>query len=656
MTNTDSYKNPFLDYNANTYSEEDILKYWYSPFNTIIEDVSESDLFEDSMPYFLSGHRGSGKTMILKYMSYPCQKMMLKTSANDITYLEKLKSLSVYIRLDTSAIMNMNIVESETEIDVWKRVFIEFFELNIFYAILDFVKNLIADGIVKDFELDNLCLQIGNLLKIEKCDNLDIIENQLSILNNEIDNFRSNQYFESSLVFNPKCKLGEKSASFKLIDIITENIKLLKNKKIVLAIDEFENYNEIQQQYINNLVKFCNSTSGSNTNFRIGFRTGGIWSSKTFNDNEFLRENFDYRMISINQYMGNNKAGLTKYKNFLINIAEKRLSEVNEFRMNGFTNIEAFLLKSENWEEESKNIVGNEKKHFKLINKLYDTKANKDLISNPDKPLQEVYNIIRLNKGEDANTIKRAMYEFNNSLDTDLAKKYNNDYINKYRYNAVFLLCNIYRKPKLYYSFNTFAYLSSGSVRTFINLCRETFALASFENIDSLLNGQTISKEIQTRAASKISQIEVEMIKPIKGFGTRLSNLVNGLGNEFKRLHQDPNLTYPETNQFAFGYSIGGFEEKVINTGLVWSVLLKKEKNQQITIGEKKGVIYTINRIYSPYFQLSYRTRGGKNLVFYNNNDFFHILENGEYIESLTQTVKKDENPNQLSIFDEEDF
>lgn len=58
------------------------------------------------------------------------------------------------------------------------------------------------------------------------------------------------------------------------------------------------------------------------------------------------------------------------------------------------------------------------------------------------------------------------------------------------------------------------------------------------------------------------------------------------------KMHQDPNLTYPETNQFAFGYPIGKDEERVIKKGLVWSVLLKKDKNQQITIGEKR-VLYT---------------------------------------------------------------
>lgn len=654
MINIGSFKNPFLDYNANTYNEENILKHWYSPFNTIIDEVSENDLFDDPMPYFISGHRGSGKTMILKYMSYPCQKLKLKSSEDDISFIEKLESMTVYVRLDTSAVMNMDTFGSNDE--VWKGVFVEFFELNMFFALLDLVKDLINDKIITENETVLLFENISKLLKVDSGWCINDFENYLGELNNEIDAFRSDYYFDDSLVFNPENGIGEKSATFKAVDLLVENIALLNNKKIVFALDEFENYNEIQQQYVHKLIKFCNSSSGSNTNFRIGFRTGGIWSNTTFNDDEYLRENFDYRMLSINQYMDKGKAGLSKYKRFLQKVAEGRLKDVPEYNINGCINIEDYLLKAEDWEEESRTIVGTERKHFKLINKGFDTDENINLISNPDKPLQEVYNIIRLNKGEDPSAIKRGMDEFNNSLDTTLAKKYNNNYINKYRYSAVFLLCNIYRKPKQYYSLNTFAYLSSGSVRTFINLCRETFALAAFEDLDSLLNGNIISKDIQTRAANKISQTEIEMIKPIKGHGNLLFNLVNGLGDEFKKMHQDPNLTYPETNQFAFGYPIGKDEERVIKKGLVWSVLLKKDKNQQITIGEKKGVIYSINRIYSPYFQLSYRTRGGKNLVFYNRDDFYNLLEYGEYIETESKSIEVNENPNQISMFDEEDI
>lgn len=651
--NTNTFKNPFLDYNANTYSEEKVLSHWHSPFNTIIDEVSEIDLFEDSMPYFINGHRGSGKTMILKYMSFPCQKLKYNVD-NSSDYINKLKSICVYMRLDTSAIMNM--YTNDESVNDWKILFVQFFELNVFFALLDLIKVLVEDRIIHDFELKNILDKLSH--SFETFYSINDVELFLELLLSEIDDYRSNKYFEENLTFTPTVLLGEKFASFKLVDILVSNVKALSGKKIVFALDEFENYNEVQQSYVLKLVKFCNSSSGTNTNFRIGLRIGGIWGKNTLRDEEFLRENFDYRSLSINQYMGKGKAGLAKYNSFLKKVAESRLKDVAEFNDKGNTDIEIFLLKSEDWEAESRRIVGSERKHLKLIKKEYYNDENIKLISNPDKPLQEIYNILRLNKGESASNIKRSMDDFNNSLSTDLAKKYNSDYINKYRYSAVFLLCSYYKKNKEYYSLNTFSYLSSGSVRTFINLCRETFAFAAYDDLEGLLNGNSISQDIQTRAANKISQIEIEMIKPIKDYGKMLFNLTNALGNEFRRLHQDYEMKYPETNQFAFGYSNGEKVDSIIKRGLVWSVLLQKDRNQQITIGEKKGPIYTINRIYAPYFQISYRTRGGKNLVFYNEHDFFVAALEGKFIEtkSASPNNQVDGNPSQLSFFDLEDL
>ena len=67
-----SYKNPFDDYNANVLEPEMIMQYWCTPFTTgALKELDETKFYSERMPIVLQGSRGSGKTTILKYFSFP---------------------------------------------------------------------------------------------------------------------------------------------------------------------------------------------------------------------------------------------------------------------------------------------------------------------------------------------------------------------------------------------------------------------------------------------------------------------------------------------------------------------------------------------------------------------------------------------------------
>ena len=82
-----------------------------------------------------------------------------------------------------------------------------------------------------------------------------------------------------------------------------------------------------------------------------------------------------------------------------------------------------------------------------------------------------------------------------------------------------------------------------------------------------------------------------------------------------------------------------------------------------MSIGTKKGNLFHINRIYTPVFNISYRTRGGYNFVI--RNDLFSkmISKACESKEIFVFNAKKeninepkgysiDENSTQISLFD----
>jgi hypothetical protein len=210
-----------------------------------------------------------------------------------------------------------------------------------------------------------------------------------------------------------------------------------------------------------------------------------------------------------------------------------------------------------------------------------------------------------------------AMTDYLEGRKTEGAKKYQRDYVDKYKLSLMFLLCSIYKKEKQYYSFNTFAFLSSGIVGQFIELCHKSFANAEWGGSDALLSEGRVSREDQTRAAVDCSATEKRQINRIEDYGGKISRFVDNMGNIFRSFHSDHRMRYPEVNQFAI--NIDAIQDKQVKNALEsaikWSVIQKKRTMHRSAPNEPFQDTYSLNRIFSPSFQISYRTRGGKSVL-----------------------------------------
>lgn len=82
LTPANTFNNPFDDINANTLEPQRILSLWCDPFSVeLLKGTSEKDFASLKTPIILQGSRGSGKTMILKYFSYPVLKERAKNNS-----------------------------------------------------------------------------------------------------------------------------------------------------------------------------------------------------------------------------------------------------------------------------------------------------------------------------------------------------------------------------------------------------------------------------------------------------------------------------------------------------------------------------------------------------------------------------------------------
>lgn len=257
----------------------------------------------------------------------------------------------------------------------------------------------------------------------------------------------------------------------------------------------------------------------------------------------------------------------------------------------------------------------------------------------------------------DINYVIKAFEDYKNGTDSEEAHKYKNDYANKYKLSYLFVLRSIYKvESKQYYGFNDFAYLSSGIVGTFLELCRCTFQYAYFSDKEALLNGK-ISPEIQTKAALDVANSEFEQIQRISKYGNYVHQFTKNMGKRFAKYHVDKRISYPETNQFCLDskkLQENSVEDKVFKAAIMWSVIQKKKGMQQASIGKDDEEIYILNRIFSPIFQISVRTRGGFNVEI-NEQEFIELILREEEMGRIEEDISEENGigkNEQMSIFD----
>jgi len=652
MISEDSFNNPFSDYNANTMESSKILEYWCSPFSNSMS-ISESDLYK-GMPLVFMGGRGTGKTMFLRYFSYQvqkfevCQKNQENRSKNILKHLKERGGIGFYLRIDGPVLRSFDGKGLLPE--KWDDIFSHYFELLVCKSYIEVIQDLvICDELdIKDVEMKfvpKVAVHLGISKEVVKTidDVLATVENELD----EVTNFRAKIAF-ADVEFKPLKAFASQDLSFGVAEIAREYIKeFKKDLNFVIFIDEYENFTERQQRFINTLLKFAKD----GITFRIGMRLQGFHTFDTISENEFIKEGSDYNKIIFENFLNKTK----EYKEFLKKIAEKRLESINEFKNGGHLDISKILGEQEDLENEAIELIKNTRnpyQHFKLLrysDKEIDVDKVKYIISFPENPLLEMLNILWVIRGHDPFYVSNTMKYYLDGKKSDAERKYRDNYINKYKLSLMVLLAHSYKGHKKYYSFNTFYYLSSGIVRNFIELCRRSFQYAYFENRDMLLHNGKISSDIQDKAAHDLANSELEMIPRIREHGNKLYRFTKNLGNIFKAYHFDTFLRYPETNQFICDISsIDDMELlKSFKAAIEWSIIQEKAGNQNIFI---------LNHIFSPIFDISYRMRGGLHGENYNTSDIKALMTQDNLEPKMKLNIKKKAERKNMQVSKLSDF
>jgi len=659
------YKNPFAEYNSNVMSSEQISTLFAEPFDLF--DIKSDDIASERSSILFIGGRGTGKTMLLRQFSYNVQRVSLPERT---TYLDKVKEcqyIGVYFRVDNPLLRSIDAISSYlNETGFPESIFTHYFELTIFKDYLEIVKSFLDDAEIAIND-KHYTTVIADIKKLLACPDVPAVHDATNIDEllmfvieeiNYIWKYQSEKAIDidDAVKFRPQCGVvlqGRLSNEF----LNTSILKTLGigHINILLLIDEFENFSEVQQQVLNTAMRF---TKPYGARFRIGMRPNGFKTYNTLDATDFIKEGRDYRKVEFG-FPFIKKDNKTPYWNLVKSIAEKRLAVVSAFHGKSIVN---FLGDTEDLESEAKDIVKGRDKHIEVYLKLINEQSGKNyskLDLEPlrhENPLYEMENLRLLLSGKDIGSsvanVAATFSDYVSNKKSDGGQKYANDYDKKYKLTFVFALCSIYHvEKKGYYSFTDYCQLSSGIVGCFIELCRRAFDMAYFKERNNLLEGK-ISNKIQTDAAYDYAQSEREMIQRIAIYGGKLNTFIDNIGNAFGVIHKDVYMRYPETNLFpAVLDNLSAENRKLIEVACMWSLLVKKPNTQDSKAKNQKQDIYYLNRVLAPVYKVSYRTRGGLNPIVVTDSYFETSFDPNSVLPNKSTKTSAKQNEVQMTLF-----
>lgn len=309
----DDTRNPFNITKAVDFSDQEINDYWVD-----IPETGFSKLAKPTspMPMLILGGKGSGKTHLMRYFSYPLQK--IRNQHDVLGGLRQDGYIGIYLRC--GGLNAARFQGKGHEEDEWMNVFAYYMELWLSQLVLDILGD--AFGNSEEFRASEseICHSISRLfdapLQPPPTSLMDL-RNSLANMQRELDAEVNNCAISRHLKVEVCATRGK--LIFGVPRVLTSHLPSLNHCLFVYLIDEFENLTEAQQKYINTLIREKESPSS----FKIGSRLYGIRTYATFSADEENKEGSEFELLQLDTRLRNNK----KYNLFAMLLIAKRLQE-----------------------------------------------------------------------------------------------------------------------------------------------------------------------------------------------------------------------------------------------------------------------------------------------------------------------------------------
>lgn len=524
-------------------------------------------------PCVLVGGRGTGKTTVLRCLSYEGRFAL----EEDKSKIEEWAYYGFYYRVNTNRVSAFQ--GAELPSGRWQKLFGHYVNLLLTQKVVKFLRwydKHSANGLSLD---SDLCFALTEALNIEEAHDLKgvsaAIRRGLAHFESALNNIKSEQDLRLSLQGAP-------------LDVLFEGLREMPEfaeKSFFFLIDEYENLLDDQQVVFNTLVKHASD----DYTFKIGVRELGWRRRNTLAETEELTSPADYVRIDISVHLSG-----SQFDEFAREVCDARLKSMfntDQSVVDLFPGVTA---------EEEAEFLGAER------------------ITAPIRKRIRVFQDLRVARAAetlsdlDILLIRFRMDQKKVSLEGAIREKLSNseswrNFEDNYRFALLFQIA----KPgssitKLYCGWSTFTTMAASNIRYLLELVDYTFR----EHDESgQIVGEPFSWRTQTKAAQAVGR---KNLFELEGFreGARLVKLTLGLGRLFGLVARNPVGHAPEQNQFALPASdaVPVEVEHLLQNATMHLALIRSIGNK-LNKTDARSYDYRLHPIYSAFFGISHRRK-----------------------------------------------
>lgn len=236
------------------------------------------------MPTVLVGGRGTGKTTVLRGLSYEGAYALSGASAESVSGWPY---YGFYVRVDTNKVEAFKGPEVTTE--RWTRLFAHYLNLLLCDRVLGFLAWYEAITGSKVALPAHSCVALSESLCLSNCTSHTALRDEGG---------RALRLFETyinNIADDTAPRLSMQGAPLELLMSELRNGSTFSGKTFFFCLDEFENLQDYQQRVVNTLIKHAST----DYTFKIGVRELGWRQRTTLNPHEQLHSPADFSLIRI---------------------------------------------------------------------------------------------------------------------------------------------------------------------------------------------------------------------------------------------------------------------------------------------------------------------------------------------------------------------
>jgi len=658
-------ENPFDLTKASDFSDSEIYNYWVDV--TAKNNKGLIDLIKPNsvMPMMLLGSKGCGKTHLMRYCSEPVQ--LMRNNNDIITTIKNDGYLGIYFRAE--ALNAGRFLGKGQDDDKWYSIFSYYFEIWLGLNLLEIVNKIIKE--ISNIQEKEILMSILKIINTDR-NNIDTIDDLIIL-------FEKNKKNIDRIVNN--CAITRKLEDFDIMfspgdilfgipEILNNKINILSKTLFLYLIDEIENFSEMQQIFINTLIRYRRGL----TSIKVGARLYGIKTLNT-HSGEKIKEGAEFVKIEFDKIFRNEN----NYTHFIKDLIIKRLELNNKIFSNKTVDINNYFeeIDSDNYySKETLKIVstrGNnpdERVYFSKLkeNILKYTKEKRinTIISNliiKDFPLLEKINIFIFYKYFlkpidlvllSENIRDSAKLFISSNKQTNSIK-----YYQKYQHFNNDMLAQLYRDYKRsipYAGLATIIHLSQGSPRNTLSILKNIYRRAKF-NGEEPFQEKRISVKSQTEAITDTSEWFWDDVQ-LDNNGIRIRIAIENLSVFFRNIRYCFKPTECDLSSFSVNLNtlLEEARETVLNAEN-WSFIIRQKKGRNSKNSQEINTSFQLAPILTPRWGLSQK-RGGTielssdfaNAIFGDSKEIF----NNELEKRLTNVSFEYKKISEKHLIDEE--